>query len=109
MTLIRSKAHNFFNMGMVAVLLVSFSCSRPPEGNPSEGKRWFGLYRCVGCHGENGSGGKGPKIAKTKFSYRKFLKKLRSPHSAIMPAFAPDTMPDQDAADIYAYLQSLAE
>lgn len=81
------------------------ACNRMPESNGADGERWFKLNRCVGCHGEKGSGGRGPVIAQTSLSYNRFLRKLRNPKSAIMPTFAAQQVSDQDAADIYTWLQ----
>jgi mono/diheme cytochrome c family protein len=89
---------------LFCILLVS-ACNRTPEGNAANGGRWYKLYRCNGCHGENGSGGKGPVIADTSLSYYHFLHKLRSPNSPIMPTFDKKQVPDQDAAEIYLWLQ----
>jgi mono/diheme cytochrome c family protein len=82
------------------------ACTETPKGKAADGKRWYGLHRCSGCHGEGGRGGKGPVLAGTDLSFRRFLGKLRAPNSAIMPAYAAEQLPDQDAADIYLFLQS---
>lgn len=92
---------------LVIVMACSLAaCSGTPQGNAADGKRWYSLYRCNGCHGEGGSGGKGPVLAGTGLSFRRFLGKLRAPNSAIMPTFAREQVPDQDAADIYLWLQT---
>lgn len=85
-------------------LLLLAGCSSMPEGDPANGARWYKLYRCNGCHGENGSGGKGPVIAGTELNYNRFLHKLRSPDSAIMPAFDANRLPEKDAGEIYLWL-----
>ena len=94
---------------LLLVFVMAFAlgaCTGSPQGSAADGKRWYSLYRCNGCHGEGGSGGKGPVLAGTGFSFRRFLGKVRAPNSAIMPAFAPEQLPDQDAADIYLWLQT---
>jgi mono/diheme cytochrome c family protein len=83
------------------------ACSGTPRGNAADGKRWYHLHRCNGCHGEGGGGGKGPVLAGTGLSFRRFVGKLRAPNSEIMPTFAREQLPDQDAADIYLWLQTL--
>jgi len=90
---------------VIIFLCLAGGCTRMPEGNPANGARWFKLYRCVGCHGENGSGGKGPVIAGTSLSFYRFLHKLRSPNSAIMPVFDKHRLPEKDAGEIYLWLQ----
>ena len=90
-----------------ALLYFVSGCSSMPEGNPDDGERWFRMNRCNGCHGEKGTGGKGPVIAGLKLSYRQFKHQLRAPNSPIMPVFEQKLLSDKDAADIYLWLQSL--
>lgn len=95
---------NLMILTILALLLGA--CSRLPQGNAANGGRWYSLNRCNGCHGERGSGGRGPMIAGTALSFHRFLGKIRSPRSEIMPAFTPDRLSDQDAADIYLWLHA---
>lgn len=88
-----------------SALLFLAACKTMPQGNVEDGIRWFKLNRCIGCHGEGGTGGKAPPIASTSLSFRKFLSKLRAPHSSVMPTFQEERLSDQDAADIYSWLQ----
>jgi mono/diheme cytochrome c family protein len=92
-----------FSAACSAVMLSA--CSAMPEGNATDGERWFKLYRCIGCHGKGGSGGRGPVIAGISLSQKKFLHKLRNPRSAVMPTFTSQHVSDQDAADIYTWLK----
>lgn len=88
------------------ILLLLPACNRTPKGTAADGVRWFKLHRCNGCHGEGGKGAMGPAIAATKLSYNSFLAKLRAPHSAVMPTFSAEDLPESDAADIYLWLQN---
>jgi len=95
-------------MGQVAVMVLFLSltsCGSSPEGNYSDGKRWFSMQHCASCHGEDGSGGKAPKVKQTALSYRELLSKVRKSKSAIMPSFSKKQLPDQYVADIFSYLQ----
>jgi mono/diheme cytochrome c family protein len=85
--------------------LLLFSCTAPPEGNSSDGQRWFTMQHCDSCHGKGGLGGKAPRIQKTELSYRELLSKVRKPKSAIMPSFPAERLSDKDVADIFSYLQ----
>jgi mono/diheme cytochrome c family protein len=87
-------------------LLVLAACSAP-QGNPENGKRWFAMHNCTACHGPHGNDGKAPHIAGLDLSFGKFIRKLRSSDSPIMPMFPESTISQQDAADIYAYLKSI--
>lgn len=81
------------------------SCTASPEGNSSDGKRWFGMQHCDGCHGKDGIGGQAPRIQKTGLSYRELLAKVRKPKSVIMPSYPADRLSDKEVADIFSYLQ----
>lgn len=81
------------------------SCSSP-EGIAKDGKRWYSMHNCSSCHGPNGNDGRAPNIAKIDMRFGKFLKKLRTKSASIMPYFPESKISKQDAADIYASLQS---
>ncbi len=85
--------------------LFFFSCTASPEGNSSDGKRWYAMQHCDSCHGKGGLGGKAPRILKTELSYRDLLNKVRKPKSAIMPSFPTERLSDKEVADIFSYLQ----
>ena len=91
---------------LVIFALALAACCGAPQGTAADGGRWFGLNHCNGCHGEEGSGGRGPAIAGTGLSFHRFLGKLRSPESMVMPPFPAEKVSDQDAADIYLWLQT---
>jgi len=81
-----------------------------PAGDAAAGKRVYLAAGCYECHGRVGQGGAflgpAPALAKTELPYEAFLQQLRDP-SNNMPAYAEIVLPEAQAADIYAYLQSL--
>lgn len=87
-----------------AALIIS--CSGP-KGDPVDGKRWFTMHTCYGCHGPSGDDGKGPDITGLDMNYSRFLKRLRNAESAIMPVYSEVKISDQDAADILAFINTL--
>lgn len=91
----------FSLMGLTLLLM---GCSEAPEGNPIEGKRWFAMYNCAGCHGENGNDGKAVVVKNLDMSFGSFVRKLRTDDAPIMPHFPEEKVSKQDAADIYAFL-----
>ena len=95
---------------IILLFLASFAlltgCSSP-EGNVVDGKRWYKMHNCFGCHGENGNDGRGPDIAGLKMGFGDFTRRLRKTETAIMPAFNEEKINDQDAADILAFLKNL--
>ncbi len=91
---------------LLTIVLPLTACSSQPIGNPENGERWFSLYRCNGCHGENGTGGRAVEIAGLEMRYSGFLRKLRNSRSSVMPSFPRERLSDQDAADIYLWLRN---
>jgi mono/diheme cytochrome c family protein len=81
-----------------------------PAGDAANGKRLYMAVGCFECHGRAGQGGAytsaTPVIAKTEVPAKAFVAFIREP-AKNMPAYAASVLPDKEAADIYAYLQSL--
>ena len=100
------------NLVIILLLILALpwaACSGTPQGNAADGGRWFSMNHCNGCHGENGSGGRGPAIAGIDLGFRRFLGKLRNPESMVMPPFPVNKVSDQDAADIYLWLRTIQQ
>ena len=81
-----------------------------PAGDPVNGKRVYLADGCFECHGRSGQGGamnyQTPALAKLELPVESFVAFLRAAPND-MPAFSADVLSDKDAADIYAFLQSL--
>jgi mono/diheme cytochrome c family protein len=79
-----------------------------PSGDAARGKALFAANQCISCHGSVGQGNRfsGPELAPHPVSYAAFIKQLRSP-ARDMPPYSTNLVSDQQAADIYAYLQSI--
>jgi mono/diheme cytochrome c family protein len=81
-----------------------------PAGNAANGKRVYLADGCFTCHGRAGQGGAyngpAPALAKTAMPFEGFKMQVRNP-SKDMPAYSEAVMPDQQVADIYAFVQSL--
>ena len=82
--------------------------SAPSAGNAAHGKQLFKTDGCYQCHGYVGQGGgiAGPRLGPPPIAYEAFTAQLRHPR-AEMPPYEAQILPDKDAADIYAYLQTL--
>lgn len=76
------------------------------RGDERNGEDLFFANGCNACHGDNGQGGIGPTIASTGFSFEQVLAQYRSPRG-IMPPFDASRVADDEARDIYAWLQTL--
>jgi ubiquinol-cytochrome c reductase cytochrome c subunit len=78
------------------------------SGDARKGRALFEKTGCYECHGYVGQGAlaTGPKVARTELPLEAFTMALRSPASD-MPPYEAGILSDGDAADIFAYLQSL--
>jgi mono/diheme cytochrome c family protein len=79
-------------------------------GDAAHGKQLFLADACYTCHGTTGAGGgpAGPKLAHDGLSPEAIMQQLRHPQTR-MPAYPDKLLPDKDAADIIAYIQSLSQ
>ena len=83
-----------------------FAQDAVPKGDAVHGKKVYVADGCWQCHGYQGQGGAGPKLAPTPLPYEAVFRQLRKPRGS-MPVYTHVTTPDQDVADIYAYLQTI--
>ena len=98
----------------VATATVGFAATALAEGtapgDPAKGKRVYLADGCFLCHGRVGQGGAmnypAPAITKLEMPVESFVAFLRDAPND-MPAYAANVLPDEDVADIYAFLQSL--
>src|ERR1700690_1420723 len=79
-----------------------------PAGSVERGQKIFMHQMCFNCHGTVGQGGgvAGPKIAPNPFPWAAFAQQIRKPR-AEMPPYSEKNLPEQDLADVYAYLASV--
>jgi len=78
------------------------------EGNAANGKKLYDKYGCYECHGYNGQGGAGVRLAPKVMSTAALIKYVRHPSGA-MPPYTAKVASDQDLADIRAYLATMPE
>jgi len=62
--------------------------------------------QCVACHGEMGQGGVGGELVGTTNSFDEFLHAIRTALPP-KPAYNQAELPDQDAYNVYAWLESI--
>ncbi len=79
-----------------------------PAGNVERGRTLYVQTGCYACHGLAGQGAQatGPRLSRTQLPFAAFLVFLRAPIKQ-MPPYQATVLPDQDVADIYAYVQQL--
>jgi mono/diheme cytochrome c family protein len=93
-----------------SAVVVAAQAQEAPRGDAENGKRLYLANYCYTCHGRAGQGGAyngpAPALAKTAMPYEGLVGQTRNP-SNDMPGYSAQVLPDQELADIYAYLQSL--
>jgi mono/diheme cytochrome c family protein len=79
-----------------------------PAGSAESGREIFLEQMCHNCHGTVGQGGgvAGPKIAPQPLAWTAFARQVRAPRQ-VMPPYSAKNLPDQDLADVYAYVLSI--
>ena len=93
-------------LAAAAVAGAAYAQDAAPKGDVAHGKKIYVADGCWQCHGYQGQGGSGPKLAPQPLPYEAVFRQLRKPRGT-MPVYTHVTTPDQDVADIYAYLQSM--
>jgi mono/diheme cytochrome c family protein len=101
---------------VLAALLFGFPVARAqqasdtlPTGNAQNGKKLFNGDGCYECHGRQGQGAAqtgAARIGPPQLSFEGFQNYVRSPKNQ-MPPYTSKALPDQDLADIYAFLKSI--
>jgi ubiquinol-cytochrome c reductase cytochrome c subunit len=94
--------------GIAFAAAPAFAASNAPAGDAAHGKELFGRVGCYECHGYEGQGGVGPRIAAPVPLAWPALSAFVRTTDTDMPPFTEKVLPDQDLADIYAYLQTIA-
>jgi mono/diheme cytochrome c family protein len=81
-----------------------------PVGNAKNGKTVYTADGCYECHGREAQGGAGtgPKLGPSPIPYSVFAFQVRSPRDQ-MPPYTSKVLPDSELADIYAFVQSVAQ
>lgn len=96
-------------MRLVAIALAAAAVlSGPPAlaADAAKGKQAFVRVGCWECHGYDGQGGVGPKLAPGPVAAPAFKTFIRTT-SGDMPAYTAKVLSDAELEDIYAYLQSI--
>src|SRR5436309_15403948 len=79
----------------------------PASGNAQKGKGLYLKYSCYACHGYDGHGGAGARLVPMRMNQAGFSAYIRNPRQ--MPAYTDKVLPEQQAADLWAYIKSMPE
>jgi mono/diheme cytochrome c family protein len=80
-----------------------------PAGDAARGEKAYKHHLCHTCHGTVGQGGErgaGPKIAPSVWPYAAFAQQVRKPRQVMIP-YSEKTLPEQELADMHAYLSTV--
>jgi mono/diheme cytochrome c family protein len=107
------RAAGIVCLGAVFVVLElghSAQAQSAAPGDAANGKRLYLADGCFECHGRNGQGGAfnypAPALVGIEIPAESFVAFLRNAPND-MPSYDVSILPDKDAADIYAFLQTL--
>lgn len=78
-----------------------------PAGNAENGKKLWAKDNCYSCHGFDGHGGAGAKLAPKPIALQGFIAVVRKPPKSSMPTFSSKVVPDSDLRDMWAYLNTI--
>ncbi|MEO8050601.1 MAG: cytochrome c [Acidobacteriota bacterium] len=88
--------------------LAQTKAAETKTSDAANGQRLFEKNGCYQCHGYWGQGGvAGPRLNQTKLPFAAFSAFVRNPPSSGMPPYRAKVMPDQELADVYAYIKSI--
>jgi mono/diheme cytochrome c family protein len=109
------------HMRLVSRLIIAVACAlggssasgqqqtpAAPAGNVEKGKTLFFERACWQCHGREAQGGgaAGPRLAGRVSPWAAFSRYVRRPTEEMIP-YTAKVLPDQELADIYAWLRSI--
>jgi mono/diheme cytochrome c family protein len=80
-----------------------------PAGNVNNGKELYLKYGCYACHGYTAQTGNGAHLVSTKLNLQGFTNYIRNPRTNGMPTYTSKVVPDQQAADLFAYIKTFKE
>ncbi len=88
---------------------LAFGSAVAIAASAEKGKQAYMRVGCWGCHGMLGQGGvTGPKLAPDPMPEEAFNAFVRTTNRT-MPPYREPVLPNEDLADIYAYLKSIPQ
>jgi mono/diheme cytochrome c family protein len=91
--------------GILILMAAALTLAQSAAGNAANGKRVFMKQMCFRCHGTDGQGGAGPRLAPKPISTDQLIKYVRNP-TGQMPPYT-NQVTDAELADIRAYLAGI--
>jgi len=94
-------------MLLIAALAFASVAMQAQDGNAENGKKLWTKDMCYSCHGFDGHGGAGVKLAPKPIAVQAFIGIVRHPPKSGMPTFSAKVIPDSDLRDMWAYLSTI--
>ena len=95
--------------GAWLVSLTALAQGNAAAGNAENGKELYLKYSCYACHGYTAQTGNGARLVSTKLNLQGFTNYIRNPRTNGMPTYTAKVVPDQQAADLFAYIKTFKE
>jgi mono/diheme cytochrome c family protein len=92
---------------LAAALFLSVIAAQA-QGDAAKGKNLFVVKGCYQCHGYDGHGGAGAKLAPRPIPVAALIAYVRHPAGA-MPIYSAKVMSDAELTDIWAFLKSIPD
>lgn len=101
---------------LLLMLTLGFGCvamqaqnaaSSAGAGDAANGKKLWVKENCYSCHGYDGHGGAGVRLAPKPIAVTAFIGVVRHPPKSSMPTFSAKVIPDSDLRDMWAYLSTV--
>ena len=100
----RPRIRTLALVAAVPLVAVTLASAAPAPAD----RELFVRYGCYQCHGYEGQGGDGLRIAPSPYPFEAFAAKVRKPANE-MPAYAPEVLSDADLQALYRYVRAIPE
>ena len=104
-----SKSISSIVWPLAAFALAAVSAFPQSAGNAQNGKRLFVKDGCYQCHGYDGHGGFGARLAPRPMALAALIAYVRHPAPGDMPVYTAKVISDAELTDIWAFLKSIPD
>lgn len=106
--MIHARFFRSISLGAVCLSLASITvAAQASEPTATDGRTLYMSYQCWQCHGYEGQGGPGPRLAAKAYPFEAFARFVRHPN--LMPAYTSELLSDDKLRRIHDYVRSIAE
>ena len=95
------------SLAVLACAVASMAVAQNNSATANSGRQLFESFQCWQCHGYEGQGGVGPRIAATMYPFEAFSRLVR--HTTLMPAYSPNVLTDDELRTIWEFMRSQPE